>query len=82
MNAVQFLRLADQLSTLPADVRSTVEGLAKGDSTAAAAAAAGGKGSDCWWRAEFFLSGLAAHGIEPQRVSRSAPPRTASLFAD
>lgn len=81
MNATQFLRLAEQLSTLPPDVRRTVEGLATGDSTAAAAAA-GGKGSDCWWRAEFFMSGLAAHGIEPQRVSRSAPPRTASLFAD
>ncbi len=81
MNATQFLRLAEQLSTLPPDVRKAVEGLARGDSTAAAAAA-GGKGSDSWWAAEFFLSGLAAHGIEPQRVSRSAPPRTASLFAD
>lgn len=81
MNAVQFLRLADQLSSLPADVQKTVGALARGDQSAAAAAA-GGKGSDCWWAAEFFLSGLVAHGIEPQRVSRSAPPRSASLFAD
>jgi hypothetical protein len=81
MNAVQFLRLAEQLSTLPPDIRRVVEALAVGDHKAAATAA-GGKGSDAWWAAEFFLAGLAAHGIEPQRVSRSAPPRTASLFAD
>ena len=44
MNCPQFLRLADQLSTLPPDVRRVVEALAIGDHKAAAAAA-GGKGS-------------------------------------
>ena len=81
MNAVQFLRLADQLCSLPADVQKTVGALARCDN-AAAAAAAGGKGSDCWWAAEFFLSGLSSHGVEVSRAPRSAPPRTASLFAD
>lgn len=81
MNAVQFLRLAEQLSTLPPDVRRTVEGLAMGDSTAAAAAA-GGKGSDSWWAAEFFMSSLSSHGIEVSRAPRTLAPRTASLFAD
>lgn len=81
LSAVQFLRLADRLSALPADVRRTLEALAAGD-TAAAAAAAGGKGTDTWWGAEFALDQLRAHGIEPVRPGRSAPPRTAPLFAD
>ena len=81
MTATQFLRLADQLSALPVDVRRTVEALASGDQSAAAAAAAG-KGSDTWWAAEFFMSGLTAHGIAPASRARVDVPRTASLFAD
>ena len=81
MTATQFLRLADQLSALPVDVRKTVEALAAGDQRAAAAAA-GEKGSSVWWGAEFFISGLAAHGIVPAPRARVDVPRTASLFAD
>ena len=81
MNATQFLRLAEQLSTLPPDVRKTVEALAIGDQKSAAAAA-GGKGSDTWWSAEFFMSSLSSHGIEVSRAPRALAPRTASLFAD
>ena len=81
MTAPQFLRLADQLSTLPPDVRRVVEALAIGDQKAAAAAA-GGKGSDCWWSAEFFMSSLSSHGVEVSRAPRALAPRTASLFAD
>ena len=79
LSAVQFLRLADRLQSLPEDVRRTLEHLARGDA-AAAAAAAGGKGSDCWWAAEFALDQLRAHGIEPARPPRNPAPRTASLF--
>jgi hypothetical protein len=81
LTATQFLRLADQLSALPVDVRRTVEALAAGDQRAAAAAA-GGKGSDTWWAAEFFMSSLTAHGITPASRARADVPRTASLFAD
>jgi hypothetical protein len=81
MNAVQFLRLSDQLCSLPADVQKTVGALARCDN-AAAAAAAGGKGSDCWWSAEFFLSGLASHGVDVYRAPKALAPRTASLFSE
>ena len=81
MNATQFLRLADQLSTLPPDVRKTVEALAIGDQKAAAAAA-GGKGSDCWWRAEFFMSSLSSHGVEVSRAPRALAPRAAALVGE
>ena len=81
MNAPQFLRLADRLQSLPAEVRATVEQLAAGDSRGAEKAA-GGKGSETWWAAEFFLAQLRDHGIDTARPSARPAPRTASLFAD
>lgn len=85
MTVNQFCRLANEFAELPADTRRVVETLAAGD-LGRAAELAGGRGSDCWWSAEFFAKKLADHGAtEPPRFTSKLPaarPRTVSMFAD
>jgi hypothetical protein len=81
----QFCRLSAELSAMPADVRRVVETMAAGE-LSRAADIAGGRGSDCWWTAEFFVKKLADHGAtEPPRFTSTLPaakPRTLDLFAE
>ena len=79
----QFCQLADRFVTLDDSAREAVRAMAAGDETAAAESA-GGRGSEVWWRAEFFVKALADHGATaPPRFSPAArPPRTMALFTD
>ena len=81
MNAVQFLRLADRLASLPEPVRRIVAAMAEGRA-ADAAAAADGKGSPDWWAAEFFLTQLSDHGVSLPSTRKAEPARALALFAD